>query len=73
MLTLVLISSLLTTPVQPAQPGAPPREGYEAVIAPKGVVPSDPARQRAVYAGKVEAAWRLADDAPVRSEAEAGP
>ncbi len=73
MLTLVLITALFTTPAPDAVSHAPPREGHEAVVPPKSVIPSDPARQRLIFAGKVETAWRLADGVPVRSEPEACP
>lgn len=73
MLTFVLISALFAAPAPDAGPYAPPREGHEAALPPKGVIPSDPARQRLIFAGKVETAWLLADGVPDRSEPEACP
>lgn len=73
MLTFVLIASIFSTPVQPAWPDAPPREGYEAAASPKGVIPSDPIRQRRIFGDKVETAWLLADGVSARSEPEACP
>lgn len=77
MLTLVLISTILATSVdadwsgQGAWPA--PREGYAAVTAPKTPPRGDPAARRALFAGKVEAAWLLAGGVPQQSEPEACP
>ena len=73
MLTFVLITSIFSTPVQPSWPAAPPREGYEAAVSPKGVMPAHPERQRRIFGDKVETAWLLADGVSARSEPEACP
>ena len=74
MLPFVLIATIFAAS---AQPGSlmvtPPREGREAGVPPKLDLPSDPARRRAIFAGKVETAWILADELPRLSEAEARP
>ena len=77
MLTLVLISTIFATPVDAGWSGQgawlPPREGYAAVTAPKTPPLRNPEAQRALFAGKVEAAWHLAGGAPQPSEPEACP
>ena len=72
MLMFVLIAILATPPACLGTTFvAPLGEGREAGVPPKPVLPSDPARRRAIFAGKVETAWILADELPLRSEAEA--
>ena len=77
MLTLVLISTIFATPVDADWSGQgawpPPREGYAAVTGPKTPPRRNPEAQRALFAGKVEAAWLLADGVPQQSEPEACP
>lgn len=77
MLTLLLISTILATPVDADWSGQgvwpPPREGYASVTAPKTPPRGNPDVRRALYAGKVEAAWLLAGGVPQRSEPEACP
>ncbi|WP_292103193.1 hypothetical protein [Brevundimonas sp.] len=77
MLTLLLISTILAQPVHADWGGQglwpAPRQGYAAVTAPKTPPRGSPDVRRALYAGKVEAAWLLAGGVPQPSEPEACP
>lgn len=77
MLTLLLISTILVPPIDMDRAGqgawSPPREGYAAVTAPKTPPRRDPEARRALFEGKVEAAWLLAGPASRQSEPEACP